>query len=344
MQGDDRGMPRGYTRAVRREVRVGTHLSSTQIESFVVLARELNFSRAADQLHITQPALTRRIQALEETLGQMLFLRLRGGLELTESGRLLQRHASSIEHQERELLDRLVGDRNAADGIAGFFRIASFSSSLRSVILPALGVLLRANPRVTCQAIKAEAHALHDMLIDGKIDFCVSLAECERMGVENAQIGVERNILIESTRYPERCDCYIDHEPRDNFTERFFLSQTGATLPTMRRAYFDDIYGLIDAVSAGIGRAVVPVHLIRPEHQVRAVPGYRPFEVPVILQYHGQPYYTRLQRAVIETLTIECAPLLNANRQLGEAGSAVADDALVAANRRRVRSAPEAGT
>jgi DNA-binding transcriptional LysR family regulator len=248
MRGDDRGMPRGYTRAVRREARVGTHLSSTQIESFMVLARELNFSRAADQLHITQPALTRRIQALEETLGQMLFLRLRGGLELTESGRLLQRHASSIEHQERELLDRLVGDRSAADGIAGFFRIASFSSSLRSVILPALGVLLRANPRVTCQAIKAEAHELHDMLIDGRIDFCVSLAECERMGVENTQIGVERNILIESSRHHGRTDCYIDHEPRDNFAERFFLSQTGATVPTMRRAYFDDIYGLIDAV------------------------------------------------------------------------------------------------
>jgi DNA-binding transcriptional LysR family regulator len=196
------------------------------------------------------------------------------------------------------------------------FRIASFSSSLRSVILPALGVLLRANPRVTCQAIKAEAHELHDMLIDGKVDFCVSLAECERMGVENTQIGVERNVLIESTRYHDRGDCYIDHEPRDNFTERFFLSQTGATVPTMQRAYFDDIYGLIDAVSAGIGRAVVPVHLVRPEHLVRAVPGYRPFEVPVILQYHGQPYYTRLHRALVETLTAECAPLLNANRQL----------------------------
>ena len=280
-----------------------SRLPSAQIESFMVLARELNFSRAAELLHITQPALTKRIQNLEETLGQVLFLRLRGGLELTESGRILQRYAASIEHQEQEVLDSLVGDKHAIEGgIAGFFRIAAFSSSLRSVVVPALGVLLRANPRLTCQTIKSEVNELHDMLIDGKVDFCVSLAECERMGVENVQIGVERNVLIESTRFDGRPDCYIDHEPRDNFTERFFLSQTGSTVPKMQRAYFDDIYGLIDAVSQGVGRAVVPVHLVRPEHEVRAVPGYRPFEVPVLLQFHKQPYYTKLQRAVIDTL------------------------------------------
>jgi DNA-binding transcriptional LysR family regulator len=321
--------------------RVTSRLPSAQIESFMVLARELNFSRAAELLHITQPALTKRIQNLEETLGQALFLRLRGGLELTESGRILQRYATSIEHQEQEVLDSLVGSKgSSAGGIAGFFRIAAFSSALRSVVVPSLGVLLRANPRLTCQTIKAEVHELHDMLIDGKIDFCVSLSECERMGIENVQVGVERNILIESARHDVRPDCYIDHEPRDNFTERFFLSQTGSTVPKMLRAYFDDIYGLIDAVSQGIGRAVVPVHLVRPEHEVRAVTGYRPFEVPVLLQFHKQPYYTKLQRAVIDTLTRECPPLLSANRMQGGKGTAaVADDALIAANRRRMRSA-----
>jgi DNA-binding transcriptional LysR family regulator len=321
--------------------RVTSRLPSAQIESFMVLARELNFSRAAELLHITQPALTKRIQNLEETLGQALFLRLRGGLELTESGRILQRYATSIEHQEQEVLDSLLGAKGmATGGIAGFFRIAAFSSALRSVAVPALGVLLRANPRLTCQAIKAEVHELHDMLIDGKIDFCVSLSECERMGIENVQIGVERNILIESARHDVRPDCYIDHEPRDNFTERFFLSQTGSTVPKMLRAYFDDIYGLIDAVSQGIGSAVVPVHLIRPEHEVRAVAGFRPFEVPVLLQFHKQPYYTKLQRAVIDTLTRECPPLLSANRMQGGKGpTAVADDALIAANRRRMRTA-----
>jgi DNA-binding transcriptional LysR family regulator len=302
-------------------------LPSAQIESFMVLARELNFSRAAELLHITQPALTKRIQNLEETLGQGLFLRLRGGLELTESGRILQRHANSIERQEQEVLDSLVGGNDAGAGVAGFFRIAAFSSALRSVVVPALGVLLRANPRVTCQAIKAEVHQINDMLIDGKVDFCVSLSVCERFGIESAEIGIERNVLIESTRYDVRPDCYIDHEPRDNFTERFFLSQRGASVPKMQRAYFDDIYGLIDAVSQGIGRAVVPEHLVRPEHAVRVVPGFRAFDVPVLLHFHTQPYYTKLQREVIATLKRECPPLLNENRARGETSAATGSKA-----------------
>ena len=177
---------------------MGTRLSSTQIESFMTLARELNFSRAAERLHITQPALTKRIQNLEETLGQALFMRLRGGLELTESGRILQRHAASIERQEEELLDSLVG---ADGGLSGFFRLVSFSSCLRSVLIPAGAGLLREHPRLSCQFAKAEVHELQDLLIEGKVDFSVSLSECERMGIENVQLGVERNVLIESARY-----------------------------------------------------------------------------------------------------------------------------------------------
>jgi len=85
------------------------------------------------------------------------------------------------------------------------------------------------------------------------------------------QLGVERNVLIESTRHSGREGCHIDHHPRDNFTEKFFLSQTGSTAPRMERAYFDDIYSLIDAVAHGVGRAVVPVHLLEPESGIRAV-------------------------------------------------------------------------
>ena len=316
---------------------MGTRLSSAQIESFMTLARVLNFSRAAELLHVSQPALTKRIQNLEETLGQALFMRLRGGLQLTESGRILQRHAASVERQEQELLDDLVG---GSGGIAGFFRLVSFSSCLRSILIPAIGGLLRDNPRLSCQFVKAEVHELHELLIDGKVDFSVSLSECERMGVENVRLGTERNVLIESTRHDGRRDCYIDHDPRDNFTERFFLIQTGSTVPKMLRAYFDDIYGLIDAVSEGIGRAVVPLHLLRPEHQVRLVPGFRPYEVPVFLHHHTQPYYTKMRRLVIDTLVRESARCYASHRPLDAGVSAVADDALIAANRRRLRSVP----
>lgn len=252
---------------------------------------------------------------------------------------MLQRYGAALEHQETELLASLVGERTGQ--LAGFFRLVTYSSGLRSVLLPALAHLLRLNPKLSCHAFKAEVEELHEMLIAGKVDFCVSLSECERAGIENVQVGIERNVLIESSRYDGRDACYIDHDSRDNFTEKFFLSQTGSTVPRMERAYFDDIYGLIDAVAEGIGRAVVPVHLLDPSLPVRVVAGFRPFDVPVFLHYHHQPYYTRLQQAVIETVLLQCPPLLRTNR-LGMAdAAAVADDALVAAQSRQRQRAQQ---
>jgi DNA-binding transcriptional LysR family regulator len=59
----------------------------SQIEGFLETARHRNLSRAADLLHVTQPALTARIQALEAELGTALFVRGRHGMELTDAGR-----------------------------------------------------------------------------------------------------------------------------------------------------------------------------------------------------------------------------------------------------------------
>lgn len=59
------------------------------LKYFAVLAEELNFSRAAVRLHISQPPLTRQIQQMESELGTPLFMRLPRGLELTAAGTAL---------------------------------------------------------------------------------------------------------------------------------------------------------------------------------------------------------------------------------------------------------------
>ena len=59
----------------------------SQVEGFLETARHRNLSRAADALHVTQPALTARIQTLESELGTALFVRGRHGMDLTDAGR-----------------------------------------------------------------------------------------------------------------------------------------------------------------------------------------------------------------------------------------------------------------
>ena len=69
---------------------------------FTVVAQELNITRAAEKLNMSQPPLSNQIKALEEELGVQLFLRGKRRLELTEEGSLLLRRAIQIQ----ELTDK----------------------------------------------------------------------------------------------------------------------------------------------------------------------------------------------------------------------------------------------
>ncbi|HEX3379031.1 MAG TPA: LysR family transcriptional regulator, partial [Paraburkholderia sp.] len=66
------------------------------LQCFVILAEELNFSRAAERLHIAQPALSQQIRSLEERLGTQLVDRARRPLILTEAGHYLCTEARQI--------------------------------------------------------------------------------------------------------------------------------------------------------------------------------------------------------------------------------------------------------
>jgi len=67
-----------------------------QLRSFVMVAEERNFTRAAQRLHISQPPLTRQIRQLEEELGVALFVWHRTGVEMTREGRALLEKARAV--------------------------------------------------------------------------------------------------------------------------------------------------------------------------------------------------------------------------------------------------------
>lgn len=67
-----------------------------ELKYFLAVAREENISKAADYLYITQPSLTRQIQALEREVGRPLFHRANRKMTLTETGILLRKHAEEI--------------------------------------------------------------------------------------------------------------------------------------------------------------------------------------------------------------------------------------------------------
>jgi DNA-binding transcriptional LysR family regulator len=74
------------------------------LDAFVAVAEQRSFSTAADQLHIAQPLLSRRIKNLERRLGEELFDRSQRHVEITELGQLLLPHAEDIIARTRHLL------------------------------------------------------------------------------------------------------------------------------------------------------------------------------------------------------------------------------------------------
>jgi DNA-binding transcriptional LysR family regulator len=89
-------------------------LDGESLAAFVVFAEQLNFTRAATLLHISQPALHTRIRKLGEQLGVPLYRRDGRQLLLTDAGRELVRFARELEAQTRELHDVLHGNRPTA--------------------------------------------------------------------------------------------------------------------------------------------------------------------------------------------------------------------------------------
>ncbi len=82
---------------------------------FTAVAREENMTRAAGQLHITQPALSKRLKALEEELGKKLFTRRSFSIRLTDEGRLLLDRAKDL----LLMADKIEGEFAALDDVQG---------------------------------------------------------------------------------------------------------------------------------------------------------------------------------------------------------------------------------
>lgn len=83
---------------------------------FLTVAREQSFTRAAEQLHITQPTLSRQLASLEEELGTVLFDRGGHGVTLTEDGLLLKRRALEIIEMEDRIINDFKGNSEIIEG------------------------------------------------------------------------------------------------------------------------------------------------------------------------------------------------------------------------------------
>src|SRR5262245_21531526 len=138
------------------------------IQGFEAAARNLSFTRAAEELFITQSADSRQIRGLEEHLGISLFERRHCSLVLTEQGRVLYQAAA-------DLLERLQGvtDRLRADGSAPHLTVTTTSGFASLWLIPRLRGFTAVHPDVDVRiSASYKLVALERSLVDVAVRLC----------------------------------------------------------------------------------------------------------------------------------------------------------------------------
>lgn len=257
-----------------------------QLKHFIAVAEELNFRRAAERLHITQPPLSQSIKALEETVGVKLFERNSRGVHLTKAGEALL-------VESREILSATLRSisvaRQAAHGEIGTLRIGYSASAIFSKPLTsALAKLLTERPLLELQLCEGNALLHIASLKAGKLDAAVlraNLDENSLSGLSVSRLGDEPLFVLlpPGHRLQARTSIAFKEFTNERFllqpaTQRTFLRRQlealadKAGVSLSRAVEVPDIGSMLCFVGAGIGIAILPASAASMAHGLITIP------------------------------------------------------------------------
>lgn len=156
-----------------------------RLETFLALCDTLNYGRAAESLHVTQPAVTRHIQHLEEYYGCKLFTYEHRALALTPEGEKLLHYARDVVFRERKLLEELQPKQGEHLRIGATKTVGDYAIGLH------LASFL-ANPDNTAEVTVGNTRDLLDCIDRGLIDFAVIEGFFDRSRYASALYAEER--------------------------------------------------------------------------------------------------------------------------------------------------------
>lgn len=163
------------------------------MEYFVTVVHEASFTRAADTLHVTQPALSHQIKALERSVGGVLLERMARGVRLTPMGRAFLPHAE-LAVRSAEQARRAARATAGAEG--GELHIATLHSLAVGVLPDVFARWRAAHPRVLLRLHEyATAEALEEAVRRGTADLAFGPAPADPTGTV-LPIGEEELVLV----------------------------------------------------------------------------------------------------------------------------------------------------
>lgn len=282
-------------------------ISSLYLQAFNEVAKTSSFSEAASNLFITQSAVSQRLAKLEEELGVTLVIRDTSGVLLTEEGEELFLYCQSQESLEMEVLVKLQGESGT---LKGTYRIGTYSSVLRSVVIPSLTALMKKNQGIKIQFFTYGPFDLEDALKRAEVDLAIADFSMGNSKIEEVTLGREEFVKIESKKSPLEEEIYLDHSPKDVATSDYFRFQ-GLKKFKYQRNFMGDVYGIIDGVRLGLGKAIMSKHLVVNDPALKITEHKKRYFRPVTAHFFERAFYTELHKEVLDALES------NAHKYLG---------------------------
>lgn len=173
-----------------------------QLRSFEAVARVGHFTRAAEELYLAQPSLSRQIAALEADLGTELFHRGPTGAALTDAGELLLPFARRMlgdAQTAREQMQELAGLHR------GRVRLGAPPTLFTSLVADVLAEFRAAHPGIALHVMEGGSRSLMDALVEGALDLALVVTRGEGIaasGVELTPLLSEELVVVFSADSP----------------------------------------------------------------------------------------------------------------------------------------------
>jgi DNA-binding transcriptional LysR family regulator len=238
-----------------------------QLQSFVVLADELHFGRAAERLNMTQPPLSRQIQKLEGELDFALFDRTKRAVSLTAAGRAFQAEAQkilSIADASRSMAKRI------AEGAAGEIKIGITATGIMELLGEILARLDEHAPELTVDIQEMVSQDQISAVLRGAIDIGFVREIPESAELESLLVRQEPLIAAISSRHrlgvtsrPLRVaelegERVLTYSPDQSRYFRVLVETVLGEVPTRPSQEITQVHSMLSLVAANKGIALVP--------------------------------------------------------------------------------------
>jgi len=280
-----------------------------QFRYFITTAEEGHLGRAADRLHLSQPALSRQIQLMEECLGAPLFTRTPRGVVLTQVGDTLLKDARNVKQLFDQAIERA---RRAGQGELGSLDIGAFGTALFDYVPRLMARLGRQHPDLELALQHARVEQLITALRQGRMHIAFERRVLDEPDIATEVVFSEPAVLVVNECNPLARQSSVEltalsQEPliggievgRSRGTWEFCREH--GFQPNIVREVADTTTGTL-MVASGIGSAISPRSMMN-----LRLPGvtYRPLITRTDANFDLYCYYMKGEQPPVLAIALE---------------------------------------